>query len=290
LASESLLGAIAILITTFSWSLAPVFVSRATQRLPSLDPLLFNAARMVFALPILVPLAVLLEGFPRVPWLDARFEAGVWIGGVLSTLVGDTLFVYSVSIIGASRALPISYLFIIWSAIYDYVTGAIGVRALFSAMLAFIAVWLVSRSTRKEDVNQESEAYRAVMAAVATSLIWAASLYAYKYATEVSGELSIAAARSIATVVVLAPLLPRIRTIAKVIDDTFLSSFFGYVLGTLSFLVALRLLPASIVGIGMALTPLLTQLLSAIMAHERLSKDVLTGGVLIALAIGLIKT
>ena len=287
--NTSLLGLAAIIATTLSWSLAPVFISRASSR-KRLDPVVFNAARMLFAMLILVPLAYLAEGFPyKSPWLSPEFEAGVWIGGVFSTVVGDTLFVYSVSVVGASIALPVSYLFIIWSALYDYLTGSIGSRVLVAAGLAFLGVWLVARDSTSKD-KRPGIVLRALLAAIGTSLVWAVSMYAYKLAMSVSGEYSVAAARSIATVLILLPYVVRIRELRGVLLDTFLSSFFGYFFGTITFLVALGLLPASIVGIGIALTPFVTQLLSIPLAREKPGLATIIGGLLLGVAIALTGT
>ena len=286
---DSVLGLAAIIATTLSWSLAPVFVSRAARRKGNMSPLVFNAARMLFAMIILVPMAYLLEGFPLdTPWFSLRFELGVWIGGVFSTVIGDTLFVYSVSVVGASIALPISYLFVIWSALYDYLRGVVGGKVLVAAGLAFIGVWLVSRSARNDAKDEQAEnAALPIMAAIGTSLVWAVSMYAYKAAMSVSGEYSVAAARSVATVAILLPYVLRVKELEGVLIDTFISSFFGYFFGTVTFLVALGLLPASIVGVGIALTPFVTQLLSIPLAREKVGAETIIGGIVLAIAIAL---
>jgi len=251
--------------------------------------LVFNAARMLFAMIILVPMAYLLEGFPLdTPWFSLRFELGVWIGGVFSTVIGDTLFVYSVSVVGASIALPISYLFVIWSALYDYLRGVVGGKVLVAAGLAFIGVWLVSRSARNDAKDEQAKnATLPIMAAIGTSLVWAVSMYAYKAAMSVSGEYSVAAARSVATVAILLPYVLRVKELEGVLIDTFISSFFGYFFGTVTFLVALGLLPASIVGVGIALTPFVTQLLSIPLAREKVGAETIIGGIVLAIAIAL---
>lgn len=287
--SDSILGLAAIIATTLSWSLAPVFISRAAQRKKPMSPLVFNAVRMLFAMTILVPIACLLEDFPRdTPWLNPRFELGVWIGGVFSTVVGDTLFVYSVSVVGASIALPISYLFVIWSTLYDYIRGLVGSEVLVAAGLAFIGVWLVSHSAHDDRRQRQPRPLMvAIAAAIGTSIVWTISMYAYKAAMSVSGEYSIAAARSIATVLVLLPYVLRVKELKGVLTDAFISSFFGYFFGTVTFLVALGLLPASIVGIGIALTPFITQLLSIPLAHENVEVETVIGGIILSVAIAL---
>jgi len=274
-------------VAVVSWSLAPSIVSRASLH-ASIDPLAFNGWRMLIAALVTLPLAVVFEGFPfNVPWLNMMFEIGVWFGGVFSSIVGDGFFVYSVSRLGASIAMPVSYLFIMWTGIIDYVRGYAGSEVLAASLIAFIGAALVSSSSggrgRSEPLG--------VLAAVAASLIWAGSMYAYKLALAYAGFLSVAEARALYMVVVLAPLMAKWRgQLLLVAGDVVASALLGYVTGAIAFLKALEILDASLVAIGLAVTPVATQALSYKMADEKLTPRLLTGTVLIAIAVVLVET
>ncbi len=282
-----LLGAAALAVAVASWSLAPVIVSRAAAR-ERLDPLAFNGWRMLVAAAATLPLAVLLEGFPwRVPWLDPWFQLGVWLGGVAGSIFGDSLFVYSVSLVGAGVAMPVSYLFVLWTALADYAAGRAGPLVLAAAVLAVSGVALVSTGGGGRDAVGRVR-LRGVAAAVGASLIWAGSMYAYQAALERAGPLSVAEARAAFMAAVLAPWMLRWRGWRRVLPELVSSSMLGYVVGSIAFLYALALMPASVVGVGLAGSPVLSQLLSPRLAGERLTPRLLAGGLLVAAAVALV--
>lgn len=278
-------GLAAVIVAVAAWSLAPAIVSRASLKVEQVNPWAFNGWRMLIAALATIPLAYVYEGFPlTTPWLDPVFELGVWLGGVFATILGDGLFVYSVSRIGAGIAMPISYLFVIWTSLYDYFRGMAGENVLLAAALALAGIWLVSTSSGG---RPSPPRYRlsAIAAAIATSFIWGASMYAYQAALEKAGYLSVASARAIFTVLVLLYPILTWRDASRVAVEIAASSLLGYVVGALAFLVALSLMPASIVAIGLALSPITTQLIVAPIAKERIEQRLLVGGALITAAL-----
>lgn len=280
------MGLAAILVAVTAWSLAPAIVSRASLKVRHIDPWAFNGWRMLVAALATIPLAYAYEGFPlTTPWLDLVFELGVWLGGVLGTILGDGLFVYSVSRIGASIAMPISYLFVIWTSLYDYIRGEAGVSVLFAAALALVGIWTVSTSRGGRPALPHRNRLPAIAAAIATSLIWGASMYAYQAALDRAGYLSVASARAVFTVLVLLRPILLWKDARYIAVEIVTSSLLGYVVGALAFLVALSLMPASIVAIGLALSPITTQLVVAPVAKEHIEPRLLLGGALITIAL-----
>ncbi len=286
---EQLIGISLVALSVAMWSLAPSLASRAAVKAGrKFDSRVFNAWRVVVAATATLPFA-LYYGFPfHVPWSDPVFEAGVIVGGVLSTVVGDTLFVYSVSRIGASLAIPVAYLFLIWSALIDYATGRVGWIVLVSSGLGLAGIWLAFSGSRGRD-------WAGLVAALATSLIWAASLYGYDYAVEaatragldvVGGSILIGEVRAIYSLVLMTPYL-RLNPIRGVVWETVLSSMTGYVVGALAFIASLAFLAPSIVSIGLALTPMATQAAATLLAGEKLEPRVVLGAGLVSASIAI---
>ncbi|BES82476.1 DMT family transporter [Pyrodictium abyssi] len=279
-------GLAAVIVAVAAWSLAPAIVSRASLKVERVNPWAFNGWRMLIAALATIPLAYVYEGFPlTTPWLDPVFELGVWLGGVFATILGDGLFVYSVSRIGAGITMPISYLFVIWTSLYDYFRGMAGENVLLAAALALAGIWIVSTSSGGRPSPSRRYRLSAIAAAIATSFIWGASMYAYQAALEKAGYLSVASARAIFTVLVLLYPILTWRDASRVAVEIAASSLLGYVVGALAFLVALSLMPASIVAIGLALSPITTQLIVAPIAKERIEQRLLVGGALITAAL-----
>ena len=94
-----------------------------------------------------------------------------------------------------------------------------------------------------------------------------------------------ASTRAIFTVLVLLYPIATWRGFRRVAVEIAASSLLGYVVGALAFLVALSLMPASIVSIGLALSPIATQLVVAPIAKERVEPRLLLGGALITMAL-----
>jgi DME family drug/metabolite transporter len=283
---SNFVGFTALVIAVVSWTIAPTIVSRASLE-EKIDALAFNGWRMLVALLATFPLAVLVEGFPHsTPWLNAEFQTGVWVGGVVGSIVGDSLFIYSVTRVGASVALPASYLFILWTSLYDYYAGIAGSRVLIGAILAILGVIVVARSgggRRGGDIH-------GIIAAVLASLVWATSMYAYQLALAKAGYLSVAEVRAMFMTIVLLPVMLRwVEGLKKLVTEVIVTGMLGYVIGALAFLKALELMPASTVAIGLALTPVLTQATASLYASEKLTPKLLLGGGLVSLGIGVAK-
>jgi len=274
-------GALSLAVAVAAWTLAPLYISRASLK-TAIEPLAFNGWRMLVAAVATLPAAVLLEGFPlRTPWLDPVFETGVWLGGVFASIAGDGLFVFSVSRLGAGVALPTAYLFVIWTALYDYYRGAASAWVVAAAVVAVAGIAVVARSGGGRGVFDPA----AFAAAVATSLIWGGSMYAYQAALSRAGFLSVAEARAVFMVLVLLPFMLRWRGWRLVAAETVASGLLGYVVGAVAFLKALELMPASVVALGLAATPVLTQLFSGRVAGEEVNARLLAGGALVAAGI-----
>ncbi len=283
LRSAGVVGIAALAVTVAAWSLTPGVISRAAAK-TRVNPLAFNGWRMLVAALATFPFALLLEGFPyTTPWLDPVFEAGVWLGGVAASIFGDGLFVYSVSVVGASIALPVSYLFLVWTGLYDYSRGVAGPGVLLGAALALggIAAIASSEPAREAPVSRGEKA-KALLAALATSFIWGGSMYAYQAALSRAGFLSVAEARALFMVAVLLPLMTRWREWRLVATEIAVSGLLGYVIGAAAFLETLKLMPASAVAVGIAATPVLTQASSSRLAGEKLGSRLLLGGLLVA--------
>lgn len=286
---HSTLGYLYLALTVLMWSLAPSYVSKASRRI-DVDAATFNAWRILFASLITLPLA-LYYGFPwRIPWLNPWFELGVFIGGVLSTVVGDTLFVYSVSKMGASIAIPLAYLFVIWSALIDYFMGYEGWIVLPAAFIAVAGIWASYAGFFRSEA-------KGLLATIAASIIWAASLYGYDYAMGVlvasgmpplASSIVIAELRALYSVAAFTPYLARLSRIRLVIGEVLASSITGYVLGSITFIAALGFLAPSIVSLGLALTPMTTQFVSRLVAGEEYSRRAILGSILVGFSISII--
>ncbi len=283
---EALLGLALIIVAVFSWSLAPSLISRLSRRDASFNPLAFNAWRMVFAALATLPLAAA-TGFPyTVPWLNPLFQLGVVAGGVVSTVVGDTAFVYAVSRIGASAATPIAYMFVVWSSIVDVVLGYAPAVVIAAALVSMAGVWLIAGGRGAGNLV-------GVAAALLASLVWTMGNYGYKIAMEIAvpglglaaASIQVGLVRALYTAAALAPFTLRWRPRGQGWAETIGASLAGYVVGALAYIAALGILPVSVVSIGLAMNPAVIQLVAWIVAGEKPRSRVIAGALLVTAGI-----
>ncbi len=278
-----IIGAIMLVVAAFTWALTPAIISIAARKV-YINIFAFTGWRMLMAGIISCILSTIYEDFPLgVNILDSNLIRGIFIGGVIGTIVGDGLFIYSVSRVGASRAVPLSYLFIIWTALYDYLKGYTTTLVVPIAVSAFTGVILISSGRTDDTRNNKSIVVDppGIVAAILASIIWAVSIYEYQRALAVAGELTVATLRAFFIVVCLSPSMIKWKKIKHIWKETIATSLLGYVVGALAFLLALRLMEPSSVSLGLALTPLLSQLLAIKFAREKYSKKLVLGGLMI---------
>jgi DME family drug/metabolite transporter len=283
-----LLGYALIGVAVASWTLAPSLMSRLAARDGSFNPIAFNGWRMAIAAALLAPVAVA-YGFPyTAPWLDPTFHLGLLVGGVVGTVAGDTAFVYAVARVGACVAVPIAYLFVVWSSLVDLALGEASPTIIPAAAASVAGVWLVQRGPYGGD-------RRGLLAALLASLVWTAGNYGYKAAVEaavgwsnsmVAASVTVAFARALYALAALAPSLTRWSPCRGLVE-TVGASVTGYVVGALAYIAALDLLPVSVVSVGLSANPVLVQFTASLVAGEKLELRLVAGSALVALGIAL---
>ncbi len=282
-------GIAAGLTVVAAWGLAPAFISRAVltcgRRFSSLG---FNGWRNLLTLPVLAPVAVVL-GFPRgVPLDSPWFHFYVAAGSLAGSVLGDVLLTYSIAVSGASRAVPVAYLYVVWSALLDYLTepGSGKTAVLAASLLAAVGVWVAyggGASVRK-----------GLLAALGSSVAWTAGLYGFDAAASMVRGGALVSAASIALVrafyasIVLLPYTVRWREcVARVADDLAAATLIGYVLGYFALSAAVTLLPLGVSAVTLAGVPVAALLASRLLAHEWVKARTVVGAALVALAIAL---
>ena len=262
------------------WATAPVLIRLGLRDVK--DPVLLNGVRSAVALAVYAPVLLALG----VGDLTANAVLWIAVSALMGPGLGDVLFIASIDRLGAGPPTIIAYQYIIVAQLLSVlVLGELrGVNAVFLTPLALLGVYLAVSGGGRLRLD-------GVMLAYGTAALWGGSVALLSYIVndlEVS-PITIAGLR--AAILTPALTLPRLRGLRGISRRSlaFLgaSGIISYVAGFVLFATAIKLAGPSISALATALTPVLTQLISAWAGGEPLSARRLGGSALVALAIAL---
>lgn len=167
-----LLGIILGLLSAFIWATTSLAIkAQAAQT----NPLSFNAFRMFVATIFTFALLPFFGGLPAITQTPSGAILVLATSSVIGIAVGDGLYFWSMTKIGAARALPISgtYPLFTWAIAVPLLGEPITPEALIGTVLVVAGVYLLSPSNGA-DVHVDARMERwGMLAAIGGALLWA---------------------------------------------------------------------------------------------------------------------
>jgi drug/metabolite transporter, DME family len=290
-----ILGIILGLISAFIWATTSLAIKAQADHI---NPLSFNAFRMfigalfTFAL---VPFFGGVQAFAQVP-PDAVIVLA--LSSIIGIAIGDMLYFWSLSQIGASRALPLSgtYPLFTWAIAVPLLGEPVTVSAMIGTALVLLGVYLLSPGNGTT-ISADARTQRlATFAAIAAAALWAIATTLLKIGVQESPHVIIVNAVRLPVAAIGGALVARWRVGASTWD--------GYNRQSLPRLVMLALYST---GIGMIIwtltvnfagaaraallntaAPLIGVPLSVVFLQERVTLKVTVGTLLAACGVWLI--
>lgn len=172
------MGTFEALAAALCWAIGNVWV-RPLGRFYS--PLVLNVHRTLPAGVLLLAIALALGKGPDIAHVPAWRLVGLLGSALLGLGVGDSLFYWSLTYIGVSRAYPIAQTaqpILALAIAVAFLGEHFGVAQLVGAGLAVGGIYLVTRSagTRLEGQAASSHVKRGLFLAFATAVVWAAAI------------------------------------------------------------------------------------------------------------------
>lgn len=275
----NVIGVLSALAVPFIWA----YVSTVYKRfMESIDPLTLNMLRTTYAFALLtIPMLIIAR----------RLNIGaLWaaLSGLLSLVVGDSLYLTSINLVGVSVAVPLSYTYILLAQVVAIPFGISPSPVLAaSGMVMVVGIYLLSRSIDRGVLSS-----RGVLAGIGAALSWAVGQFL----------ISLANSQGLNPIVVaylrvgMASLALYLLNIARGVDvkRTF-SSTLGTSLPLISLAdlglgVALFAYSINVIGFDLAvlitgIEPLVAQLLAYFMAKERLNASKVAGALIIVASV-----
>jgi DME family drug/metabolite transporter len=274
-------------LLSFIWSLNPAVVSKWGKKSP---PLLFTSVRALFALLFLVPALFIFEA-KSTAFSANKLPVGVLLAIFLSAVtgpgIGDAAYVKSIQLLGGPLAVTISYTYIFFTELIAFLLGVEKVTqwALLGSIVAFVGV-VVAVAAKNSHVKLEGVAY-ALVAAVNWGLATVLIRYARDYLDPVA--LSIVRLSIVVVVMLLASFL--LKEELSVNRGFFVAALvtgvLGWGVGMALFIYSIYSIGASTTAIATALTPILSQITSRLIARERVSLRLLLGALVVGAGIAI---
>jgi len=265
----------ATLLATLIWSLNPVIIRIGAGKASAIA---FNGLRAFLALILLLPLTMAVKG-----GLHVELTPFAVLLIVLSALVGpglgDVAYIRSIQLAGASRAVTVgyTYIFVSQALAVAFLGEEIRLGTALGSILAVAGVWLVA----SEAQQRGSSELRGVLVAIVSSLAWGLGSIINRLALVYTDPLSLSAIRAVIQGAVLSTLdaknLKSMVSSKRIIATACITGVLAYGMGTTLFLYALSVLGVSMTVLPTALTPVLSTMLSRIIAHETFGLKTVVG-------------
>jgi len=276
----------AILLAAVVWSLTPVLIRIGASNVSAIA---FNSLRAFSALTLLIPLSLVINGGV---YVDSTLSALtiVILSALVGLVIGDVAYVKAIQLAGVSRAVIIGYTYIFVSQALAFVllNESIGMGTAIGSVLAIIGVFLVVGGVQQFGYVRE---LRGILVAAISSLAWGLGSVINRIALLYSDPISLALIRIAIQGTTLALLdFKNLKSVAlerRAALTAFTTGILTYGIGATLFLYSLQVLGVSITVLATALTPVLSTILTRVLAREIFGVKTIVGAFCTASGIAL---
>ncbi len=279
----SVFGIVMALIASMVWGATPAIVTAYAREAPSIP---FNAVRVLASLPLLIAIEILRVGESSIvltPLSVMLFVSAALLGPGL----GDVAYIRSIQLIGANRAVMISYTYIFVAQIIaaTLIHERYTMWMLLGSLTAFSGIVL---AFYRGGARLDS---RGVVYGVVAAFSWGLGSVINKLALSFADPLTLACVRMLILLIVLSSVAR--RSVVVVIRErmwllsSVITGVLAYGVGLPLFLYALNIVGISMTVLITALVPMFTALLSKIIAGEGMGVRVLLGLSMVSMGIAI---
>ncbi len=175
-----LLGVVLGLSTAWMWATTSLLVKAFSGRVGTLS---FNAFRMVTASLFFLVLLPFFGGWEAVNQISDASRVALIFSVIAGGAIGDSLYFWSMSRIGTSRALPISniYPLFTWALAVPFLGEPITLNALAGTGIILIGLYLLAPPPESDAEAPIGLNRAGILAAIGAAVFWAAATAAMKF-------------------------------------------------------------------------------------------------------------
>jgi drug/metabolite transporter, DME family len=166
------LGIVLGLASAFIWATASLAIKAQSDRI---DTSSFNAFRMVVGTIFMLALLPFFGGWTALTQVPVTAAILLAVSSIIGVAMGDTLYFWSMTKIGASRALPISstYPLFTWALAVPLLGEKLTVGAMVGTVLVLAGVYLLSPRIGIVSPTDARTDRIGILAALAAAALWA---------------------------------------------------------------------------------------------------------------------
>ena len=278
-----MIGYLAIITASVIWSITPALVSRFSQYI---KPFIFTALRAVIATLTLVPIAFL-NNFSYVP-LQAYVLVLIIVSGLLGPGIGDACYTKAIQRVGGSLAVVLSYIYIFIAQFMAvaFLGEFMSISLIIGSVLAFVGIVVAVSSNNFGRVDIQGIIYSLIAA-----LSWSSAAVMVRLVLNYADTFTVTLYRLAVTAVVLSPIaiflegIPGKMIIKQLVLVATVTGILGFSLGVYLFVYSISTVGVSATAMATALTPVLSQITTKLLAGERPTKENVVGASLISIGI-----
>lgn len=267
------------------WSTNPAIIHRFARRAP---PALFTAIRAIMAVSF-IGLLVALNGGIHLNDYSSTIIFLLLFSGALGPGIGDIAYTRSIQILGGSLAVVISYTYIFFAQFFSaFIFGEkVTYITVIGGLLAFAGIVIASTNNSSgNSISKNGLIYGFIAAlcwGLASSLIGPLRNYVDAYSTAFI-RTSVVVIFSLLMSLMLGESL---EVTKGLLVAAFFTGVFGWGVGMVLFVYSIYTIGVSATVVVTALTPVLAQFTSRLVAGEKISPRIFLGALLVAVSIAL---
>lgn len=273
----------AIVIASVIWSLHPALISRFRQHIA---PITYTAIRAIAAVMFLLFLSLFNRVGPA--RLDPMVMAIIVLSAVLGPGIGDAAYTRAVQLIGGSLAVVISYtyMFIAQAIAVAFLGEELSTSTLIGTVLAFIGVVTATLRSPENSSRVHGIAYASV-----ASVSWGTASSMLKLILKYIDVLTLTVIRLAVIALFFLPVgfltegVPKKNSIKALVILSIVNGILGWGIGMYLFIYSINTIGVSVTTMATALTPVLAQIMTKLLAKELPSKNNIVGALVISAGI-----
>jgi len=292
-------GEFAALGAAVCWTVSAVLYKGA---LAEVKPLPANTVRCIGTSIFLLLCLAFVGKFSVLTSMPAHVVLLACVSGLIGLGLGDTLYLFSLKILGVSRAVPITCTYPLFSLVWAVLLAGenVTLQVVFAAVAIVLGIWLLSQEGEANTSKlQKSLLVKGMVIALVTAIIWSISISMVNLAMKEVPGLDFAFAINTLRIAALAAFLlvftPTVqrsltffkmkkKTLAMLLVGGIIAVGLGWFLLTLSF----SYIPESQAVPISSTTPLFSTLSGIVFLREKVTAKVAIGSIIIVLGTFLI--
>ena len=285
-----MLGELASLISAICWTFSAALYKIA---LKETDPLIANIIRIIFTSFSLILICFLLNRINELFIISFMPLFYIILSSLIGLGLGDLTYMYSLDLIGVSRAVPISSIYPLFTIFFSFLffNEKISLIVFIGALIIILGIWILFKEEKSNFSNNRNNK-KGYFAAILCAILWGLSISLMGEALKFLDSLIVNTLRVIILSIFFIFLMIfnniRRRIFKIKIKTCFILGLAGFIalgLGWISLSIGLILIGAAKAVPISSITPLFSLIIGKIFLKEKFGINIVIGAIIIFIGV-----